>query len=406
MNSYQKCKEKLKEKVIEKIDMSRLCEDDEVREIIDGIILEESTKYYISLSEKRRLSREIFHSIRRLDLLQELIDNNEVTEIMVNGTENIFVEINGRIQKWEETFRSKEKLEDVIQQIVAKCNRVVNEASPIVDARLMNGARVNVVLAPVALNGPILTIRRFPEKPIEMEDLIHIGSISREGADFLRKLVISKYNIIISGGTGSGKTTFLNALSEFIPKDERIITIEDSAELQIRGINNLVKLETRNANIEECKEISIRDLIRTALRMRPDRVIVGEVRGGEAIDMLQCFNTGHDGSISTGHANSAIDMLSRIETMALMGMDLPLTAIRRQIASGVDIVIHLGRIRDKSRKVMEIVEVTNYENGEITLNTIYRFCEEGTEKGGKVLGALVKMSEIKNITKWKAAGIS
>ncbi len=406
MNSYQKCKEKLKEKVIEKIDMSRLCEDDEVREIIDGIILEESTKYYISLSEKRRLSREIFHSIRRLDLLQELIDNNEVTEIMVNGTENIFVEINGRIQKWEETFRSKEKLEDVIQQIVAKCNRVVNEASPIVDARLMNGARVNVVLAPVALNGPILTIRRFPEKPIEMEDLIHIGSISREGADFLRKLVISKYNIIISGGTGSGKTTFLNALSEFIPKDERIITIEDSAELQIRGISNLVKLETRNANIEECKEISIRDLIRTALRMRPDRVIVGEVRGGEAIDMLQCFNTGHDGSISTGHANSAIDMLSRIETMALMGMDLPLTAIRRQIASGVDIVIHLGRIRDKSRKVMEIVEVTNYENGEITLNTIYRFCEEGTEKGGKVLGALVKMSEIKNITKWKAAGIS
>ncbi len=406
MNSYQKCKEKLKEKVIEKIDMSRLCEDDEVREIIDGIILEESTKYYISLSEKRRLSREIFHSIRRLDLLQELIDNNEVTEIMVNGTENIFVEINGRIQKWEETFRSKEKLEDVIQQIVAKCNRVVNEASPIVDARLMNGARVNVVLAPVALNGPILTIRRFPEKPIEMEDLIHIGSISREGADFLRKLVISKYNIIISGGTGSGKTTFLNALSEFIPKDERIITIEDSAELQIRGISNLVKLETRNANMEECKEISIRDLIRTALRMRPDRVIVGEVRGGEAIDMLQCFNTGHDGSISTGHANSAIDMLSRIETMALMGMDLPLTAIRRQIASGVDIVIHLGRIRDKSRKVMEIVEVTNYENGEITLNTIYRFCEEGTEKGGKVLGALVKMSEIKNITKWKAAGIS
>lgn len=406
MNSYQKCKEKLKEKVIEKIDMSRLCEDDEVREIIDGIILEESTKYYISLSEKRKLSREIFHSIRRLDLLQELIDNNEVTEIMVNGTENIFVEINGRIQKWEETFRSKEKLEDVIQQIVAKCNRVVNEASPIVDARLMNGARVNVVLAPVALNGPILTIRRFPEKPIEMEDLIHIGSISREGADFLRKLVISKYNIIISGGTGSGKTTFLNALSEFIPKDERIITIEDSAELQIRGINNLVKLETRNANMEECKEISIRDLIRTALRMRPDRVIVGEVRGGEAIDMLQCFNTGHDGSISTGHANSAIDMLSRIETMALMGMDLPLTAIRRQIASGVDIVIHLGRIRDKSRKVMEIVEVTNYENGEITLNTIYRFCEEGTEKGGKVLGALVKMSEIKNITKWKAAGIS
>ena len=293
MNSYQKCKEMLKEKVIEKIDMSRLCEDEEVREIIDGIILEESTKYYISLSEKRKLSKELFHAIRRLDILQELIEDPGITEIMVNGIENIFVEKNGRIITWDEKFRSKEKLEDVIQQIVAKCNRVVNEASPIVDARLSNGSRVNVVLSPVALNGPILTIRRFPEKPIVMEDLIKINSITSEAAEFLKKLIISKYNILISGGTGSGKTTFLNALSEFIPKDERIITIEDSAELQIRGINNLVRLETRNANMEECKEISIRDLIRTALRMRPDRVIVGEVRGGEAIDMLQCFNTGH-----------------------------------------------------------------------------------------------------------------
>ncbi len=405
MNSYQKCKEMLKEKVIEKIDMSRLCEDEEVREIIDGIILEESTKYYISLSEKRKLSKELFHAIRRLDILQELIEDPGITEIMVNGIENIFVEKNGRIITWDEKFRSKEKLEDVIQQIVAKCNRVVNEASPIVDARLSNGSRVNVVLSPVALNGPILTIRRFPEKPIVMEDLIKINSITSEAAEFLKKLIISKYNILISGGTGSGKTTFLNALSEFIPKDERIITIEDSAELQIRGINNLVRLETRNANMEECKEISIRDLIRTALRMRPDRVIVGEVRGGEAIDMLQCFNTGHDGSISTGHANSAKDILTRLETMALMGMDLPLSAIQRQIASGVDIIIHLGRIRDRTRKVLEIAEVTGYENGEIQTNTIFSFQEEENATGGKVSGTLLKKSNMRSLEKWRAAGL-
>ena len=292
MNCYLKCKEKLKEKVIEKIDLSRVCEDEEVREIIDEMILEESALYYISLSEKRKLSRELFHAIRRLDILQELIEDNTITEIMVNGIEEIFVEKNGKLIRWGDTFKSKEKLEDVIQQIVAKCNRVVNESSPIVDARL-EGSRVNVVLSPVALNGPILTIRRFPDKPIEMKDLVKIGTLNHEVEDFLRKLVFSKYSILISGGTGSGKTTFLNALSESIPKDERIITIEDSAELQIRGIPNLVRLETRNANIEECKEISIRDLIKTALRMRPDRVIVGEVRGGEAIDMLQCFNTGH-----------------------------------------------------------------------------------------------------------------
>ena len=405
MNSYQKCKEMLKEKVIEKIDMSRLCEDEEVREIIDGIILEESTKYYISLSEKRKLSKELFHAIRRLDILQELIEDPGITEIMVNGIENIFVEKNGRIITWDEKFRSKEKLEDVIQQIVAKCNRVVNEASPIVDARLSNGSRVNVVLSPVALNGPILTIRRFPEKPIVMEDLIKINSITSEAAEFLKKLIISKYNILISGGTGSGKTTFLNALSEFIPKDERIITIEDSAELQIRGINNLVRLETRNANMEECKEISIRDLIRTALRMRPDRVIVGEVRGGEAIDMLQCFNTGHDGSISTGHANSAKDILTRLETMALMGMDLPLSAIQRQIASGVDIIVHLGRIKDRTRKVLEIAEVTGYENGEIQTNTIFSFQEEENATGGKVSGTLLKKSNMRSLEKWRAAGL-
>ncbi|MDD3659610.1 MAG: CpaF family protein [Lachnospiraceae bacterium] len=400
-----KCKEKLKEKVIEKIDLSRVCEDEEVREIIDGIILEESALYYISLSEKRKLSRELFHAIRRLDILQELIDDSTITEIMVNGTEEIFVEKSGKLVRWDDNFRSKEKLEDVIQQIVAKCNRVVNESSPIVDARLTNGSRVNVVLSPVALNGPILTIRRFPEKPIEMKDLVRIGSLSKDVEEFLKKLVYAKYNILISGGTGSGKTTFLNALSEFIPKDERIITIEDSAELQIRGIPNLVRLETRNANIEECKEISIRDLIKTALRMRPDRVIVGEVRGGEAIDMLQCFNTGHDGSISTAHANSAKDMLARLETMALMGMDLPLSAIQRQIASGVDIIIHLGRIRDKSRKVLEIAEICGYENGEILIETLYSFQENESKAGEPISGELVRRNELKNAEKWMAAGL-
>lgn len=405
MNSYLKCKEKLKEKVIEKIDLSRVCEDEEVREIIDGIILEESALYYISLSEKRKLSRELFHAIRRLDILQELIDDSTITEIMVNGTEEIFVEKSGKLVRWDDNFGSKEKLEDVIQQIVAKCNRVVNESSPIVDARLTNGSRVNVVLSPVALNGPILTIRRFPEKPIEMKDLVRIGSLSKDVEEFLKKLVYAKYNILISGGTGSGKTTFLNALSEFIPKDERIITIEDSAELQIRGIPNLVRLETRNANIEECKEISIRDLIKTALRMRPDRVIVGEVRGGEAIDMLQCFNTGHDGSISTAHANSAKDMLARLETMALMGMDLPLSAIQRQIASGVDIIIHLGRIRDKSRKVLEIAEICGYENGEILIETLYSFQENESKAGEPISGELVRRNELKNAEKWMAAGL-
>ncbi len=404
MNSYLKCKEKLKEKVIEKIDLSRVCEDEEVREIIDEMILEESALYYISLSEKRKLSRELFHAIRRLDILQELIEDNTITEIMVNGIEEIFVEKNGKLIRWGDTFKSKEKLEDVIQQIVAKCNRVVNESSPIVDARL-EGSRVNVVLSPVALNGPILTIRRFPDKPIEMKDLVKIGTLNHEVEDFLRKLVFSKYNILISGGTGSGKTTFLNALSESIPKDERIITIEDSAELQIRGIPNLVRLETRNANIEECKEISIRDLIKTALRMRPDRVIVGEVRGGEAIDMLQCFNTGHDGSISTAHANSARDILARLETMALMGMDLPLSAIQRQIASGVDIIIHLGRIRDRTRKILEIAEVCGYESGEIVIQTLYQFQEHETKEGEMISGELVKKKELRNVEKWTAAGL-
>ena len=397
-------KKELKEEVLIQLDRGRVCDDDEVKELIDMVIFEKSRRQYITLEERQRLSKELFYAIRKLDMLQELIENPEITEIMINGTNSIFVEREGKIIQWESAFESKEKLEDVIQQIVAKCNRVVNEAVPIVDARLENGSRVNVVLPPVALNGPILTIRRFPEKVIGIQDLIAYGSLTEEVAEFLQQLVIAKYNILISGGTGSGKTTFLNALSQYIPKDERIITIEDSAELQIQGIPNLVRLETRNANVEDCKEISIRDLIKSSLRMRPDRIIVGEVRGGEAIDMLQCLNTGHDGSLSTGHANSGRDLLARLETMVLMGMDLPLSAIQRQIAAGIDIIVHLGRIRDKSRKVLEIIEIVGYVEGEIQTRPLFEF-EEIDEKEGKILGKLMKKEKLLNLEKWKAAGI-
>lgn len=362
---YQKCRNEISSHVRQKIDLSREVEDSEIQELIDGMIVQMGRKYALSLKERQELGRSVFCSIRKMDVLQELIDCDEVTEIMVNGTGNIFVEKAGSIFQWDKRFETQEKLEDVIQQIVAKCNRVVNEASPIADARLENGARVNIVLAPVALNGPVITIRRFPKHPITMEDLLRYGSISQQAAEELERLVAAGYNIFISGGTGSGKTTFLNALSQFIPDTERIITIEDSAELQLQGISNLVRLETRNANMDGTKPITIRDLIKSALRMRPDRIVVGEVRGGEAIDMLQALNTGHDGSLSTGHANSSEDMLARLETMVLMGMELPLSAIRRQIASGVDIIVHLGRLRDKSRRVLEIVEILGYENDEI-----------------------------------------
>lgn len=327
------------------------------------------------LKEKVQLRQELFYSVRKLDVLQELIEDESVTEIMVNGPDTIFVERGGKLSKWHKSFTSREKLEDVIQQIVGKCNRVVNESMPIVDARLENGARVNAVIYPVALNGPILTIRRFPEHPITMEKLIELGSLSQECAQFLRKLVQARYSMVIGGGTGSGKTTFLAALSEFIPCDERIITVEDNAELRIQGIENLVRLEAKMANVDGGASVTIRELIRTALRMRPDRIIVGEVRGGEAMDMLQALNTGHEGSLSTAHANSSRDMLSRLETMTLMGVELPLEAIRRQIASGVDILVHLGRMRDKSRKVLEITEVCGFEKGEIQTQPLYRWQE-------------------------------
>ncbi len=404
-NRQDEIRRELKKRLTDSIDYSKEISDEEMRELIDEIIIRDGRQMSLSLSEKENLRKELFHAVRKLDVLQELIDDTEVTEIMINGPEHIFVEKNGKLSRFELKFESKEKLDDVIQQIVAACNRVVNEASPIVDARLENGARVNVVLAPVALNGPIVTIRRFPDEPITMKKLIAFGSLPEEVCIWLEKLVQARYNIFISGGTGSGKTTFLNALSNYIPKDERVITIEDSAELQILNIPNIVRMETRNANVEGCKEISIRDLIKASLRMRPDRIIVGEVRGGEAFDMMQCLNTGHDGSMSTGHANSSKDMLSRLENMILMGMDLPLNAIRQQIASGIDIIIHLGRLRDKSRKVLEIVEVLGFENDNIELKTLYKFEETDEDENGRILGILQQKGELEYVDKLKTAGI-
>lgn len=397
-------KEELKELVRERLGFGREYTDEEVSEFVDDCIMESGNLRRLPISEKRRLGKEVFDSLRRLDILQSFIENKDVTEIMINGHENVFVEKAGALGRLENGFDSEEKLMDVIQQIVAGCNRTVNESSPIVDARLSDGSRVNIVLPPVALSGPTVTIRRFPEKPVTMEGLLSYGSITEEAAEFLKLLVIAGYNIFISGGTGSGKTTFLNVLSGFIPSDERVITIEDSAELQLQGIENLVRLETRNGG-PGVDEITIRDLIRSSLRMRPDRIVVGEVRGGEALDMLQCLNTGHDGSMSTGHANSSKDMLSRLENMVLMAAELPLTAIRQQISSGLDIIVHLGRLRDKSRKVLDISEVCGYENGEIVIRGLYSFREEGSENG-KVIGSLKKTGELIRREKLERAGLS
>lgn len=378
-------------------------EDQEIYRQIDDLILEETRNRYVSLRRKEALRTELFNSIRKLDILQELIDDDSVTEIMVNGTEGIFLERNGRLLCWEKKITSKEKLEDMVQQIAGRCNRIVNESVPVADARLSDGSRVSLVLPPVALNGPVITIRRFPKNPIHMDRLVELGAVTTEAAAFLRALVRSGYNIFISGGTGSGKTTFLNALSDFIPKEERIITIEDNAELQIQGAENLVRLEARQANTEGKNSVTIRDLIKASLRMRPDRIVVGEVRGEEALDMIQSMNTGHDGSLSTGHANSPRDMLSRLETMILMAMELPLSAIRRQIASAVDILIHLGRMRDRSRKVMEIVEITGYDraSGEITERTLFQL-EETKEQP---MGVLVRRQELLHVEKLNRAGI-
>lgn len=405
LKDYGELKQELHRRVLEQLDYGREQSDEEIMEIIDEVLLEEQLLRLLPVSESHHLRTELFYSLRRLDILQSLIEDQEITEIMINGPGSIFVERAGHLQELDIGFESEEKLQNVIQQIVAGCNRVVNEASPIVDARLPNGARVNIVMSPVALNGPIITIRRFPDTPVTMEELIRWESISREVAEFLQLLVQAGYNIFISGGTGSGKTTFLNVLSGYIPAWERVITIEDSAELQLQGLRNLVRMETRNSNVEGCREITIRDLIRTSLRMRPDRIIVGEVRGAEAVDMMQCLNTGHDGSMSTGHANSAMDMLSRLENMVLMGMDIPLAAIRRQIVSGIDIIVHLGRLRDRSRKVLEVSEVLDCEEDRIRLNLLYRFEETGETGEGRVQGSLARKGGLTHDQKLKAAGL-
>ena len=401
-------KKEIRRRILESLTFERQMPDEELAELIDEEILNFSGGG-LRLQERLLLQKELFDSFRRLDILQELVDDPEITEIMVNGPEEIFVESKGRIRRWEKRFESKEQLLDLIQQIVSSVNRIVNTSSPIADARLADGSRVHVVLEPVALDGPILTIRKFPE-PVTMEKLLSYGSISEEAAVFLQKLVEARYNIFVSGGTGAGKTTFLNALSEFIPSGERVITIEDSAELRLRHIENLVRLETREANAEGQGAIGIGMLIRAALRMRPDRILIGEVRGKEALDLLQAMNTGHDGSFSTGHANSPRDMLARLETMVLMAAELPLPAIRSQIASAVDIMVHVAKLRDKSRKVTAIEEVDRYENGEIILNSLYRFQEH--EKGGEkneasrwVEGSLEKTGELRHREKLRMAGI-
>jgi pilus assembly protein CpaF len=396
----------LKEQVSKSIDITKDYSDEEIQELIQNCVFQRSRETYIGIIQKNEIIKALFNSIRRFDVLQPLLEDNSITEIMVNGFDTVFVERRGRVSKLDVKFESEEKLYNIIQAIVSKVNRTVNESTPIVDARLKDGSRVSVVLPPIALNGPILTIRKFPERPFSIDELINMNSLTDEAADFLQKLVTARYNIFISGGTGSGKTTFLNALSNFIPKHERIVTIEDSAELQILGIENIVRLETRNANIEGRGEIPIRDLIKTSLRMRPDRIIVGEVRGAEALDMLQAMNTGHDGSLSTGHANTTRDMLSRLETMVLCGALLPLDAIRHQIASALDIIIHLGRIRDMSRKVLEIAEVVDLKDGEIQLNPLYVFCEEGEAQDSNVVGELKRTgNKLINTYKLKAAGV-
>jgi len=397
--------QELKNLILQDIDLSRDMSDEEIKSLIRHHCSTYARIRILKLEEREALEQSLFFSLRKLDVLQELLEDKDITEIMVNGTDHIFYEKYGKLYEFEKSFSSKERLEDIIQQIAGSNNRMINLSNPIVDTRLSDGSRVNIVLSPISIDGAAISIRKFPQTPYQMKDLIQMEAISTEAADFLKKLVTARYNIFVSGGTGSGKTTFLNALSQFIPKEERIITIEDSAELQLIEKPNLIRLETRNANTEGVTAISIRDLIRAALRMRPSMIVVGECRGEEALDVLQAMNTGHDGSLSTGHANSCRDMISRLETMVLMGgVELPLTAIRSQIASGIDIFVHLGRLRDKSRKVLAIVEVEGYENGEIQLNELYRF-QELQENNGKITGRLEKMGDLKHREKLKNAGV-
>ena len=385
----EKIQQEIQEELLRELEQGVSFSDEQMQDEIEIRVLKRGQMEYLTIEEKMELVKKIFNSVRRLDVLQELLEDQDITEIMINGPDHIFIEKGGRLLDSGKKFPSQAKLEDVIQQIVSKVNRVVNEASPIVDVRLLDGSRVNVVLPPVALDGPVMTIRRFPENPFYMDKLLEFGSITKEAAVFLRTLVEARYNIFISGGTGSGKTTFLNALSNYIPSTERIVTIEDSAELQIQNIANLVRLETRNANLEGKNEITVRDLVRSALRQRPDRIIIGEIRDAAVIELLSAMNTGHDGSISTGHANSPVDMLRRLETLVLTGMDIPLQAVRSQIASAIEIVVQLGRLRDKSRKVLEIDEVCGIEDGEIVLRPLYKFQETKGSSKEHVKGHLV-----------------
>lgn len=395
----------IKKYVTENLPLNKL-EDDQLQERIEEIVAEKLAGQYCPIDQRVSIVEQVYSSIRGFGLLDSIIKDDTITEVMINGPENVFIEQNGRLFKLDKQFESQRRLEDVIQRIVGLAGREVNQANPICDTRLPDGSRVNVVLPPIALCGPTLTIRKFSKNPMTIERLISYGSITQEIADKLELFVKAKYNIFIAGGTGSGKTTFLNALSNYIPRDERVITIEDSAELQITGVDNLVSLETRNANAAGAGQITIRDLIKSSLRMRPERIVVGEVRGGEALDMLQAMNTGHDGSLSTGHANSTEDMLSRLETMVLQGAaGLPLEAIRQQIASAVDIIIHLSRLRDKSRKTMEITEVVGYENGRIILNPLYKFEEDENSTLTKVSGSLKRTENpMVNIHKLQLSG--
>lgn len=395
----------LRDEVRSGLDVTFTIDDDELMQRIEQKVLDQQRYPNLTAGEKRRLVRQVFDSFRGLDILQPLVDDKSVTEIMINSHTDIFIERNGQVMRNATVFESRDRLEDIIQTIVSGVNRVVNESSPIVDARLKDGSRVNIVLPPVALKGPTMTIRKFPEQPMTMSDLVRMGAIAPVASNLLQTLVQSKFNIFISGGTGSGKTTFLNALSQYIPEDERVITIEDSAELQIKTIPNLVSMETRNSNTEGKGEISIRDLIRSSLRMRPNRIVVGEVRGSEALDMLQAMNTGHDGSLSTGHANSAVDMISRLETMVLSGADLPMQVVRKQISSAIDIFVHLARLRDRSRRIVEISEVRGMVDGEVVLNPLFVFKESG-EKEGRIVGDLVPTGNLLIHTdKLRAAGI-
>ena len=396
----------IQEVILQKLDINSSISDQTILSLIEESVLRFAHTVYLSMDEKKEVIQRTFYAIRKLDVLQEILEDQEITEIMVNGPDQIFIEKQGRLEPYPKKFLSKEKLEDVIQQIVGKVNRTVNESSPIVDVRLQDGSRVNVVLPPVAINGPIVTIRKFPADPITMEHLVSIQSITMQAAEFLKKLVQAKYNIFISGGTGSGKTTFLNALSAYIPKEERIITIEDSAELQIQNIPNLVRLEVRNANLEGKNEVTIRDLIRSALRMRPDRIILGEVRDAAAYDLLSVMNTGHDGSLSTGHANSPNDMLKRLEALVLTAVDIPLLAVRSQIASAIDIVVQLGRLRDRSRKVLEIDEMIGMDGTEIIMRPLYCFKEQGEDEKGNVIGQLAATpNALYHTQKLKAVGM-